>query len=59
MRAQVFEQRSAPKYWVVFAILAVFTGLEVATAYLPALPAGVKIAVLGFLAVVKVALVLL
>jgi len=47
------------RYWIVFGILAIFTALEVAVGYFTALPYGVKITVLIFLAVVKIALVLL
>ncbi len=61
MSTQTMEQRqeTSVKYWVVFAILAIFTGLEVVVGYLAALPSAIKIAVLIFLAIVKVALVLL
>jgi cytochrome c5 len=44
---------------VVFVILAVFTVMETGVAYLPHLPEGVRIGVLGFLAATKVSLVLL
>lgn len=53
------EPRPAPKYWVVFVLLAIFTALEVAAASFLSLNAGVKIGILVFLAVVKVALVVL
>ncbi len=53
------EPRPEPKYWVVFAILAIFTALEVAAASFSSLTPGVRIGILVFLAVVKVALVVL
>ncbi|MEO8607903.1 MAG: cytochrome C oxidase subunit IV family protein [Chloroflexota bacterium] len=46
-------------YGVVFAILVIFTALEVVFAYLIGLPLGIRIGLLIFLAVVKVVLVLL
>ena len=46
-------------YVVVFAILVLFTIMETGIAYLPDLPEGVRIGVLGFLAATKVSLVLL
>jgi len=46
-------------FGIVFVLLAVFTALEVGVAYIPALPGGLKIGLLIFLAVVKVTLVLL
>ena len=46
-------------YAVVFVILAVFTLMETGVAYLPHLPEGVRIGVLGFLAATKASLVLL
>ena len=60
MSTQTAERETITfRYWIVFAILAILTALEVAVGYFAALPYGVKIAVLIFLAVVKVALVLL
>ncbi|HSB00849.1 MAG TPA: cytochrome C oxidase subunit IV family protein [Anaerolineales bacterium] len=60
MSTQTMDQREGSvRYWVVFAVLAIFTGLEVVVGYLAALPQAIRIAVLIFLAVVKVALVLL
>ncbi len=53
------EPRPEPRYWVVFAILVIFTGLEVAAASFSTLNTGVRIGILVFLAVVKVALVVL
>ena len=46
-------------YVVVFVILALFTVMETGVAYLPDLPEGVRIGVLGFLAATKASLVLL
>jgi caa(3)-type oxidase subunit IV len=46
-------------YLVVFVILALFTVMETGVAYLPDLPEGVRIGVLGFLAATKASLVLL
>lgn len=48
-----------PKYFIVFAILALFTAMEVGITFLPDLPDGIKIAVLIFLAATKVALVVM
>jgi caa(3)-type oxidase subunit IV len=48
-----------PKYWVIFVLLAVFTALEVAAASFLSLNPGIRIGILVFLAVVKVALVVL
>ena len=61
MSTQTMEERSetSTRYGIVFAVLAIFTALEVAVGYLGTLPQGIKVAVLVFLAVVKVALVLL
>ncbi len=59
MSTQTVEERTTPQYWIVFAVLAIFTALEAGTAYLPTLPLGVKVGILVFLAVVKIALVLL
>jgi caa(3)-type oxidase subunit IV len=53
------DQPRSVTFGVVFGILAIFTILEVFVAYLPTLPQGIKIALLIFLAVVKVGLVLL
>jgi caa(3)-type oxidase subunit IV len=53
------EERRSLTFGVVFAVLAIFTLLEIAVGYLPNLPRSLKLAVLIFLAVVKVALVLL
>ena len=53
------EPRPAPKYWVIFVILAVFTALEVAASSFATLNPGVRIGILVFLALVKVALVVL
>jgi len=53
------EQPRAVTFSVVFGILAIFTILEIVVGYLATLPSGIKIAILVFLAVVKVALVLL
>jgi caa(3)-type oxidase subunit IV len=46
-------------YVVVFVILTLFTLMETGVAYLPDLPEGVRIGVLGFLAATKASLVLL
>ncbi len=46
-------------YMVVFLILALFTVMEAGISYLPDLPEGVRIGVLGFLAATKASLVLL
>jgi mono/diheme cytochrome c family protein len=52
--------KSAPSpYVVVFFILALFTAMEAGVTYLPHLPEGVRVGVLGFLAATKVSLVLL
>lgn len=61
MSTQTMEPRSeAPiRYGVVFAVLAIFTGLEIVVGYLATLPTAIKISLLIFLAVVKVSLVLL
>ena len=59
MSTQTVEQRPAPQYWIVLAVLVIFTALEAGTAYLPTLPIAVKVGLLVFLAVVKIALVLL
>jgi caa(3)-type oxidase subunit IV len=56
---QTVEQRRSFTFGVVFIVLAVFTALEIAIGYLPSLPHTIKLAVLIFLAVVKVSLVLL
>ncbi len=53
------EQRRLTTFGVVFGILAIFTALEIGTAYLPTLPQGVRVGLLVFLAIVKIALVLL
>lgn len=50
---------SQPKYFIVFAILALFTAMEIGITYLPDLPQGIKIGVLIFLAATKVALVVM
>jgi caa(3)-type oxidase subunit IV len=47
------------KYWVVFGVLAIFTALEVLVGYLASLPQAIRVGLLIFLAIVKVALVLL
>jgi caa(3)-type oxidase subunit IV len=61
MSTQTMEPREeAPiRYGVVFAVLAIFTGLEVVVGYLANLPWTIKVALLVFLAIVKVSLVLL
>jgi caa(3)-type oxidase subunit IV len=59
MQTMVREERRSLIFGVVFAVLAIFTLLEIAVGYLPNLPRSIKLAVLIFLAVVKVALVLL
>lgn len=60
MSTQTAERETITfRYWIVFGILAIFTILEVVVGYLSALPYGIKIAILVFLAVVKIALVLL
>jgi uncharacterized cupredoxin-like copper-binding protein/heme/copper-type cytochrome/quinol oxidase subunit 4 len=59
MSEQSVRQRLRTDYSVIFAILALFTAMEVGVGYLPSLPKGIKIGVLVFLAAVKVALVLL
>lgn len=59
MTTQTIDERATPQYGIIFAVLAIFTALEAGTAYLPNLPVGIKVAVLVFLAVVKVLLVLL
>jgi caa(3)-type oxidase subunit IV len=59
MSEQAVRQRLRTDYSVIFAILALFTAMEVGVGYLPSLPKGIKIGVLVFLAAVKVALVLL
>lgn len=53
------EPEPEPRYWVIFAILVIFTALEVATASFTSLNPGVRIGILVLLAVVKVALVVL
>src|SRR5512146_818782 len=53
------ESIPEPKYWVIFVLLAIFTALEVAAASFLSLNPGVRIGILAFLAVVKVALVVL
>jgi caa(3)-type oxidase subunit IV len=53
------ERKVSFRYWIIFGILAIFTGLEVIVASLPGLPQGIKVGVLVFLAVVKAVLVLL
>src|SRR5512140_2700706 len=53
------EPTPEPKYWVIFVLLAVFTALEVAAASFASLNPGVRVGILVFLAVVKVALVVL
>lgn len=53
------EEPRSLTFGVVFVMLAIFTLLEIAMGYLPNLPGGIKLGVLIFLAVVKVALVLL
>jgi caa(3)-type oxidase subunit IV len=58
-RAVQEEPRPEPQYWVVFVLLAIFTALEVAAASFATLNFGIRIGVLVFLAVVKVALVVL
>jgi caa(3)-type oxidase subunit IV len=55
--ARLFSEPSP--YVVVFVILVLFTVMETGVAYLPNLPEGVRIGVLGFLAATKVSLVLL
>lgn len=52
-------RRRSLTFGVVFAVLAIFTALEVAIGYLPSLPRSIKLGVLVFLAIVKVTLVLL
>lgn len=52
-------EHKAPRYFIVFAVLALFTAMEVGLTRLHDLPQGIKIAVLIFLAVTKVGLVLL
>jgi caa(3)-type oxidase subunit IV len=60
MRGAAARLLSEPSpYMVVFVILVVFTVMETGVAYLPNLPEGVRIGVLGFLAAIKVSLVLL
>jgi caa(3)-type oxidase subunit IV len=61
MSTQTMEPRSAApiRYGVVFAVLAIFTGLEIVVGYLATLPTGIKVTLLIFLAIVKVSLVLL
>ena len=59
MSTTAIENRTSPHYGLIFAVLAIFTALEAATAYLPSLPNAVKIGVLIFLAVVKITLVAL
>jgi caa(3)-type oxidase subunit IV len=53
------EQQRSVTFGVVFGILAIFTILEIFVAYLVSLPQGIRIGILAFLAIVKVALVLL
>lgn len=53
------EPRPEPNYWVIFILLAIFTALEVAVASFSSLNPGIRIGILVFLAVVKVALVVL
>ena len=48
-----------PVFTVIFAVLAIFTLLEIGSAYLSGLPSGVRIGLLAFLAIVKVVLVLM
>jgi caa(3)-type oxidase subunit IV len=55
--ARLFSEPSP--YVVVFVILVLFTVMETGVAYLPDLPEGVRIGVLGFLAATKASLVLL
>jgi caa(3)-type oxidase subunit IV len=59
MSEPAVRQRIRTDYSVIFAILALFTAMEVGVGYLPSLPEGVRVGVLVFLAAVKVALVLL
>jgi caa(3)-type oxidase subunit IV len=59
MSTQTVERRRSFTFGVVFILLAIFTALEIARGYLPALPRGIKVALLIFFAVVKVGLVLL
>jgi caa(3)-type oxidase subunit IV len=61
MSTQTIEPGSSTpiRYGVVFAVLAIFTGLEIVVGYLATLPTAIKIGLLIFLAVVKVSLVLL
>lgn len=53
------QEEQQPVYLIVFAILAIFTALEVGSSYLTDLPEAIKIGLLVFLAAIKVALVLL
>lgn len=53
------QQEQQPVYLIVFAILAIFTALEVGSSYLTDLPLAIRIGLLVFLAAVKVGLVLL
>ena len=53
------EPRPEPQYWVIFALLAIFTALEVAAASFRSLNPGIRVGILVFLAVVKVGLVVL
>ncbi len=59
MSTQTTKPQASPRYEIVFAVLVIFTLLETGTAYLAGLPAGVRIGLLAFLALVKAALVLL
>jgi caa(3)-type oxidase subunit IV len=53
------EPTPEPKYWVVFALLVIFTALEVVVASFGALSPAIRVTLLVLLAVVKVALVVL
>jgi caa(3)-type oxidase subunit IV len=59
MTTQTLHQDSQPHYGIVFLILALFTVMEIGVAYISGLPDAAKVAVLIFLAAVKVGLVLL
>jgi caa(3)-type oxidase subunit IV len=59
MSTQAVEERRSVTFGVVFGILAIFTILEIAIGYIAGLPPAIKTSVLVFLAIVKVALVLL
>ncbi|MCA9916086.1 MAG: cytochrome C oxidase subunit IV family protein, partial [Anaerolineae bacterium] len=55
---RIEQQEQQPVYFIVFAILAIFTVFEIGTSYLTDLPQVIKIGLLVFLAAVKVGLVL-